>query len=69
MKKFELVFFGGASVHVYKIPRHRRYHATVEEARTTAAAVIEKMNAEGLPAAAHPALIFGPGCGADGIRA
>lgn len=56
--KFELVFFGGVSV------KYKRNHATLEAARAEAKRVQRKINV-----AAHPAIVRGPGLGADGVRA
>jgi len=56
--KFELVFFGGVSV------RYKRTHATLESAKAEAKRVQRKINA-----AAHPAIVRGPGLGVDGVRA
>lgn len=57
--KFELTFFGAATVRAYKIPRYRRYHKTLESARETAKKVHAAMDANSLPSAAHPAVIYG----------
>ena len=56
--KFELVFFGGVSV------KYKRNHATLEAAQAEAKRVQRKIKA-----AAHPAIVRGPGLGADGVRA
>jgi hypothetical protein len=56
--KFELVFFGGVSV------KYKRNHATLEAAQAEAKRVQRKINA-----AAHPAIVRGPGLGADGVQA
>jgi hypothetical protein len=55
--KFELVFFGGVSV------KYKRTHATLEAAQVEAKRVQRKINA-----AAHPAIVRGPGLGADGVQ-
>ena len=55
-RKFELVFFGGCGI------RYRRWHATYEAAVETAHRVLGKI----ADAAAHSAIIYGPGCGRDG---
>jgi hypothetical protein len=57
--KFELTFWGSATVRAYAIPRYRRYHKTLESARAEAAKVHAAMEAKGLPSAAHPAVIYG----------
>lgn len=67
MTKFELVFVGSASVSAYRIPRHRRYHATLDSALETAHEVRKQMVEQNLPVAAHPAIVYGPGCGKDGL--
>lgn len=67
--KFELSFVGSASVAAYRIPRHRRMHATLEAAKATAREVHAKMDEKGLPSAAHQAIVYGPGCGRDGVPA
>lgn len=59
-QKFELVFWGAAMV---KFPRYKRNHKTVESAEQTARTVLAKLD----NAAAHPAIIYGPGCGRDGM--
>lgn len=66
-KKFTLVFAGSASVSAYRIPRHRRYHSTLVSAREAARRVREEMAEQQLPIAAHPAIVYGPGCGRDGL--
>jgi hypothetical protein len=67
--KYELVFAGSASVRAYSLPRYRRYHRTVESARETAATTLARLE-EKVPgvAAAHPAIVYGPGCGRDGVK-
>lgn len=54
--KFELTFWGGVPVCV------RRFWPTYEAARDRALAVLDKLPNR----AAHPAIIYGPGCGRDG---
>jgi hypothetical protein len=65
-QKFELVFFGGAMVTQYRIPRYRRMHQTLESATDTARRVWEQMSERGLPTACHTPIVYGPGCGKDG---
>lgn len=64
-EKFELVFWGGTR------RRYRRWHGTIEAARETALRVLSEMDKPGgyppEPRAAHPAIIYGPGCGRDGV--
>ena len=57
--KFELTFAGAATVRAYNIPRHRRYHKTLESAQSAAAKVHAAINRQNLPRAAHPAVIIG----------
>lgn len=64
-KPFELVFVGGALA-TY-IPRYRRYHSTVESAAETAGEVLRKLQDQCLPTACHQPIIYGPGCGRDGM--
>jgi len=59
-RPFTLTFVGGAMV---KLPRHTREHATYEAASDEAGRVLGKMDNR----AAHPAIIYGPGCGRDGM--
>lgn len=66
MKIFELVFSGAAVVREYKIPRHRRFHRSLESATAAARRVWEEMSRRNLPAAAHTPIVYGPGCGPDG---
>ena len=65
---YELVFVGGATAQgAYRLPRrYRRIHRTYEEAEAEARRVLGIMVEQGMPAAAHPAIIYGPGCGPDG---
>lgn len=56
-KKYELTFWGGIS------KRYRRWHDSQESAEECARAILAKMDSR----AAHPAIIYGPGCGKDGI--
>ena len=65
MKNFDLVFVGGAMANYF--PRYRRNHSTMESAEETAAAVFAKLQAKGLPTACHQAIVYGPGCGRDGV--
>ena len=53
---FELVFAGGPNF------RYRRLHKTYEAAEAEAVRILAKMPNR----AAHPAIIYGPGCGRDG---
>lgn len=55
--KYELTFWGGVS------KRYRRYHATLDAARETAHRVLAELENR----AAHPAMIYCPECGRDGI--
>lgn len=64
--KYELVFVGAASVTLYKLPRYRRMHKTVEAATATAKKVHEAMREKDMPTSCHPAIVYGPGCGEDG---
>ena len=66
-KRFELVFFGSATVLAYRIPRYRRRHATIESARECAVRTMARLE-DFVPgvSAAHPAIVYGPGCGRDG---
>jgi hypothetical protein len=59
-QKFELTFFGDAMV---KFPRYRRIHSSFESAHDRARAVLALLENRG----AHPAIIYGPGCGRDGV--
>jgi hypothetical protein len=62
--KFELTFVGGIRC------RYRRFHATFDQARETAGRILTSMDLSGNPAeqrAAHPAIIYGPFCGRDGV--
>jgi len=63
---YELSFWGAASVKQYRIPRYRRRHPSYEAAVAEAQRVLGIMAEQGMPAAAHPAVIYGPGCGPDG---
>lgn len=54
--KFELTFWGGVPV------RYRRFWPTYEAAAERAAQILDKLENR----AAHPAIIYGPGCGRDG---
>jgi 4-hydroxy-3-methylbut-2-en-1-yl diphosphate synthase IspG/GcpE len=53
---FELVFAGGVGA------SYRRSHATYEAAEAEALRLLARMKNR----AAHPAIIYGPGCGRDG---
>jgi hypothetical protein len=55
--KFELTFWGGVDV------RYRRNHKTVEQAKAEALKVLGKINNRN----AHPAIIYGPELGKDGL--
>jgi hypothetical protein len=59
-QKFELTFFGDALV---KFPRYRRVHSSFESAQDRALSVLALLENRG----AHPAIIYGPGCGRDGV--
>jgi len=65
MTPYELVFVGGTR------RRYRRWHATMDSARQTATRVLQDMSLSSDPVdeprAAHPAIIYGPDCGRDGI--
>jgi hypothetical protein len=67
-KPYELCFWGAGTVRSYKIPRHRRQHPSLASAREEARTVHALMEAQGLPTAAHPAIVHGPQLGADGFR-
>jgi len=66
MKKFELVFVGAATARYFP-KRYRRLHATLESAKETADKVMQKLQDEGLPTACHQPIVYGPGCGRDGM--
>ncbi len=55
--KFELTFWGNVSV------RYRRFWPTYEAAEKRALNILYKLENR----AAHPAIIYGPGCGRDGV--
>jgi hypothetical protein len=57
MKPFELTFWGGVS------RRYRRWHESYEAAATEAYKILMSLDNR----AAHPAIIYGPGCGRDGL--
>jgi hypothetical protein len=58
--KYELVFWGGS---LQAMPPHERYHADFAAAEAEAHRVLALLeNRE-----AHPAIIYGPGCGRDGV--
>jgi len=63
--KFELVFFGGATAPY--MPRYRRYHRTLDSAKQTAREVLKKLDDKQKPCACHMPLVYGPGCGKDGM--
>jgi hypothetical protein len=63
--KFELVFVGSGMASYF--PRYRRNHDSLESAKETADSVMEKLNVKGLPTRCHQGLVYGPGCGKDGI--
>lgn len=54
--KFELVFVGGIS------RRYRRFHDSYEAAEARALDILPTL----ADRAAHPAIVYGPGCGSDG---
>ena len=54
---FELTFCGGVPIAV------RRFWSSYEAAEARALAVLAKLENR----AAHPAIIYGPGCGRDGV--
>jgi len=54
--KFELVFVGGIS------KRYRRRHKSFEAAKDLALEILSSIRDR----AAHPAIVYGPGCGRDG---
>lgn len=56
-EKFELAFWGGISKR-----RYRRWHETFDEAETEALKILGSLSNR----AAHPAIVYGPGCGPDG---
>jgi hypothetical protein len=60
--KFELSFWGGAMNRDNQPVRYRRNHETLEAAKAEA----EKVRSKGV-GAPHSAIIYGPGCGKDGI--
>jgi hypothetical protein len=60
--KFELVFCGGAMNQENRTVRYRRNHATLASAKE--AAFKARDNGVCTP---HSAIIYGPGCGKDGI--
>lgn len=64
-KQFELAFSGDAMVRGF--PRHRRWHDSFDGAKETAGDVRDKMRERDIPHAAHNAIVYGPGCGRDGI--
>jgi hypothetical protein len=59
--KFELEFWGGTKI------RYRKHHTTFEAAKATAHRVFAAMPDIGEQRAAHPAIIYGPDCGRDGV--
>ena len=62
-RPFELCFWGGWTDPWEEWPRYRRKNRTYEDAEDEAYRVLALLNNRG----AHPAIIYGPGCGADGI--
>jgi hypothetical protein len=58
-KPYELSFWGGAFA---QVPRYKRKHATYDEAADEAVRVLMTLDNRG----AHPAIVYGPGCGRDG---
>jgi hypothetical protein len=66
IKRFELSIVGDTSI------AWRRWHLTFEAAQREAERVHKRMDASGLPDIgyqrnAHPAVVYGPGCGKDGV--
>jgi len=59
-KRFELVFWGDSA------GRYKHYHLDLASARSTALSISTKMGWDW--AAAHPAIIYGPGLPPGGIR-
>jgi hypothetical protein len=55
--RYELTFWGGVPLRV------RRYWPTYDAAEARAKAVLATIDNR----AAHPAIIYGPGCGRDGV--
>ncbi len=55
---FELTFWGGSAGEKY-----RRNHKTLDAAKSEAYRVLAEMSNRG----AHPAIIYGPGLGSDGL--
>ncbi len=63
--KFELTFVGGASAAASRVlGRYRRKFASVEEVKNRSA---RRFDSDGTRAA-RPAIIYGPGHGADGVH-
>lgn len=60
--RYELTFWGEWG----RFPRYRRWHSSFEEAEATAYEVFARLEARGIPRAAHPAIVYGPGLGPDG---
>jgi alpha-ketoglutarate-dependent taurine dioxygenase len=56
-RKFELTFWGSTP------KRYRRWHTSLASARDTAEKILDEMDNR----AAHPAIIYGPDCGRDGL--
>lgn len=63
--RFELVFVGGATADYF--PRYRRYHSSFESAEKVAGEVMDKLRDDCLPTACHQAIVYGSGCGRDGV--
>lgn len=59
--RWELTFVGAAIVRAYRIPRHRRWHPTLEAAEQEAGRVYERMVDLDINPAAHTAIVYGPG--------
>lgn len=67
MTRFELVIVGDLPAG-YR--RYRRWHHTFDGAKEAASELLHRLDTSGDPAisrAAHPAIVYGPGCGRDGI--
>lgn len=60
--KFELIF-QGALVSTSDNINYRRFHLTFESAKENAMAILVTI----VDRQKHPATIYGPGCGPDGI--
>lgn len=58
---FELTFVGAALVKQF--PRHRRWHKTVAQAVQAAYKILLSLPNRSV----HPAIVYGPGLGKDGM--